>query len=468
MDRSGRDRPEDEFGVAGRMKMADEYDVVIIGSGPAGRAAGRVLVENGMSVAMVEDYGFGGTCPLRGCEPKKLLVDASDTVARASDMKAQGLTGELKIDWPALMKFNRSFVEPVSDRVESWLGYQGIETFFGQARFEGPSTVRVGEDVLAGKHVVVATGAVPRPLDMPGRELVTLSDGFLNLEAMPERIVFIGGGIVSFELGHLAVWAGARVTILEMFERPLAPFEPDLVEALVKATRDLGVDVRTDMPVKAVREEGGGLVVEAGPDGSQRFEADLVVHGAGRVPAVQGLGLDAAGIEYSPRGIAVNAFMQSVSNPSVYAAGDCAATGFPLTPVADREGVAAAHNILHGNEIAIVHRGVPSAVFTYPPLAGVGLREAEARDRDPAVRVIMQDTSSWTEHKRIGMKHGAIKLLVDEANDRVVGAHILGERAEEMINVFALAIQHDLPFSRLKETLWAYPSFGYNLRYSWR
>ncbi|MFH1135302.1 MAG: NAD(P)/FAD-dependent oxidoreductase [Pseudomonadota bacterium] len=447
--------------------MARKYDVVVIGSGPAGRQAGVDLKKAGLSAAMIESYGFGGTCPLRGCEPKKVLVDAAFTAARAADMRGQGIEGTLGLNWPELMKFNRSMVDPVPEQVESRLNMQGVDTYFGQARFAGPNLIEVDGEELEGKFVVIAVGAEPLPLDFPGRELVSSSDVFLELKEAPRRVVFIGGGFISFEFAHVAARAGAEAVILHRSGRALKAFDSDLADLQVRAMRDLGVDVRLNAPLAAVTEKGGALTVRAGREGELTFETDLVVHGAGRVPALKGLNLDKAGVAYTSRGVTVNEYMQSVSNPWVYAAGDAADFPPPLTPAATVEAAAAAHNILFGNRKKVDHSSVPSVVFTYPPLARVGLLEEEAIKKGLKFKKIFRDTSDLTEHRRIGLKHGGFKLLLDEDGDRVLGAHILGEKAEEVINVFALALRHGLSATQLKEMVWAYPSFIYNTRYMW-
>ena len=447
--------------------MADKYDVIIIGSGPAGRQAGLDLVKAGFSTAVIESYGFGGTCPLRGCEPKKVLVDAAFTAARASDMSGQGIEGSIGLNWPELMIFNRSFVDPVSDRVESWLNVQGIDTYFGEARFIGPNSVEVDGDELEGRFIVVAPGAEPRPLGFPGEDLVSSSDSFLELKEMPQRIVFIGGGFISFELAHVAVRAGARVCILHRSERPLKPFDADLAGLLVKAMRGAGIDVQLNAPISYVNEKDGTLVVTAGSHGEIIREADLVIHGAGRVPAIAGLGLEKAGIDHTARGVKVNEYMQSVSNPAVYAAGDAADFPPPLTPTATVEAAAAAHNIINGNQKSVDHSCVPSAVFTYPPLSKVGLLEEQAVKKGLRFKKIYKETSGLTEYKRIGLKHGGYKLLIDEERDRLIGAHVFGERADEVINIFAMAMRFDLSTAQLREMVWSYPSFIYNTRYMW-
>lgn len=445
--------------------MVEQYDVVVLGSGPAGGRVARVCKKAGLSVMVVENYGFGGTCPLRGCEPKKNLVEAATALARFRDMTGQGLEGEARIDWAELMGFNRSLIDPISDKVETSFDYAGIESRFGRATFTGARTVEVDGEMLEGRHVVIATGAEPTPLNMAGKELVSSSDVFLEMKTMPSKIVFIGGGFISFELGHLAARTGADVTILEVFDRPLAPFDPDLVNILVQGTRKLGICVKMGSPVVSVDKKDGRLVVYAGEDGGQTYEADMVVHGAGRIPAVRELNLEKAGVEYSRKGVEVNAYLQSVSNPAVYAAGDVTTSPMALTPVATLEADVVAHNIIHGNEKKIAVKGIPSAVFTYPPLAALGMKEYDAEQSGLKYKKIFQETDGWSEHKRIGLKHAGFKLLIDENNDRLLGAHILGDRAEEVINIFALAIQHDLPLETFRKTIWAYPSSVYNTRY---
>ena len=440
--------------------MSEKYDAIIIGSGPAGGHVASVLNRAGKSVALAENYGFGGTCPLRGCEPKKLLAEHGFVVARSRDMAEHGLIGELKIDWPRLMKFNRSFVDPVSDRVETYFNMKGVDTYFGNARFTGPTTVVVDDDELEADRIVVASGAMPRPLDFKGANHVSSSDDFLEMVAMPDRIVFVGGGFISFELGHLAARAGAQVTILEVADRPLGPFDEDMVRLLVKALEAIGVTIITNSPVEKVEKVGSGFVVSTK---DKNYPADMVLHGAGRVPAIDALDLEKAGITAGRRGITVNEFMQNTGNPKVYAAGDCADTPLPLTPVASMEADVAAHNVLHGNEKKVDHTGMPASVFTYPVMSSLGLREDQARDQGLSFTTVFKETADWSEHQRIGLKHAGFKLLIDETNDRLIGAHILGERAEEIINVLAMSIRLNLPLSKLKSMVWSYPSMIYTL-----
>jgi glutathione reductase (NADPH) len=205
--------------------------------------------------------------------------------------------------------------------------------------FVGPSTVQVGDEVSEARHVVVAAGHKPADLEIAGAEHLTKSEQFLELDELPKRILFIGGGYIAFEFAHLAVRAGAQVTIVHSGPRPLPRFDPDLVDQVVKRTRELGVDVQLGTEVVGVEKNPGQLIVQAAASGEKRtFEADMVVYAAGRLPEIDDLNLDAAGVQWNKRGVTVNEFLQSVSNPAVYAAGDAAASGGPpLTPVASYE-----------------------------------------------------------------------------------------------------------------------------------
>ena len=276
---------------------------------------------------MIDKRPFGGTCALRGCDPKKVLVSAAAAVDAARALADKGIHPDgLALDWRALMRFKRTFTDPVPAALRASLARAGTETFAGVARFVGPARLSVdNEAVEATRAIAVATGAVPMPLPIEGAEHVVISDDFLELDALPSSIAFIGGGYVSLEFAHVAARAGAKVTIVHRGARPLERFDPDLVDRLVARTRDLGIDVRLATDVRRVEAAGGRRrVVAADASGEVVVEADLVVHGAGRVPELEDLDLKAAGVRYSRAGIAVNEYLQSVSNPMVYAAGDCA------------------------------------------------------------------------------------------------------------------------------------------------
>jgi glutathione reductase (NADPH) len=441
--------------------MDKRYDLIVVGTGVASKAASRCRTA-GWTVAVIDSRPFGGTCALRGCIPKKILVAAAEAVHAARALADKGVqTGGATIDWPARMRVKRAVTDPTPRGTEQGYATAGIDAFHGRAKFIGPTTVAVGDDRLTGNRVLIAAGAVPQPLGVPGAEHVVTSDRFMDLDALPPRIVFIGGGFISFEFAHLVARAGVHATIVHRGARPLEAFDPDLVDQLVGRTRELGIGVELGASVRAVETRGDGFVVhsEVG-DRAQRFEADLVVHGAGRVPEIADLGLDVASVTTEKRGVTVNEYLQSVSNPAVYAAGDAAASGPPLTPVADHQSDVVATNLLEGNRKKVDYRGLASAVFTVPPLASAGLTEKAARDQGLRIRVHREDTSGWLNSKRVGETASGSKVLVDENTGRILGAHLFGPRADEVINVFALAIRLGARAEDLEHVLYAYPTAG--------
>ena len=446
--------------------MDRQYDLVIVGSGVTSAVASRCR-EAGWTVAVVDRRPFGGTCALRGCVPKKILVSAAEAVHTARDLAETGVPAAgLTIDWASLMRFKRSLIDPTTERTTQAWARLGVEQFRARAHFVGATTLAVGDDRLTGRRVLIAAGAMPAPLTFPGAERLTTSEAFLNLDRLPPRVVFVGGGYIAFEFAHVAARAGASVTIVHRGARPLDAFDPDLVNVLVQRTRELGIRVELSTEVRGVHASGDDLVV-LGARGERevRFETDLAVHAAGRVPEIDDLNLTAAGIEREKRGVVVNEYLQSVSNAAVYAGGDAAASGPPLTPKADHDVAVLTTNLLEGNRRTADYHGIASAVFSLPPLAAAGLTEAAARTAGRTFRTQRQDTSSWFNTRRVGERASGFKVLVDEAADRIIGAHLLGPHADETINLFAVAIRLGIPASELRQVPFAYPTFGSDVRF---
>jgi glutathione reductase (NADPH) len=232
---------------------------------------------------------------------------------------------------------------------------------------------------------------------------------------------------------------------------------------LIKASEELGIKVRLNVPVHLIEKKEGGFVVHTGED--QAYESDIAVHGAGRVPELAGLDLEKGGVEVDRKGIVVNEYLQSISNPSVYVAGDANARGVALTPVATMEGRTVAKNILEGNNTKVDYTAVPSVVFTLPPMASVGMQEEDAEKQGLKYEKNYKDSSSWYTSRRIGLKHSGVKVLIDKENNRVLGAHLLGHNAEEIINIFALAIKANISIEVLRQMVWAYPTTCYDINY---
>ena len=446
--------------------MTRKFDVIAIGTGSAASAVASRCREAGWQVAIVDSRPFGGTCALRGCDPKKVLVGAAEALDWARRMKGKGIRAEkLQIDWPELMRFKRSFTEPVTKLREDGFAKAGIAAFHGRARFVGPTSVQVGEEILDGRFVVIAAGEAPADLEIPGSEHLTTSDQFLELTELPRNILFIGGGYIAFEFAHVAARAGSQVTVLHRGPRPLALFDPDLVGQLIERTRELGIDVHLGTEAIGIEKTSTQFIVRALASRERStFQADMIVHAAGRVPEINDLNLDAVGIDWEKQGVCVNEFLQSVSNPAVYAAGDAAATGGPpLAPVASYEGLIVAANLLKGNHQKANYQGVPSVVFTIPQLAAVGLSERGAREQNLKFRVKTEMTPTWYSSRRVAETRSGYKVLVEEGTDHILGAHILGSDSGEVINLFAIAIRAGIRATDLKHTLFAYPTSGSNM-----
>lgn len=446
--------------------MAEQYDLVVIGAGTAAATAAKRVRAAGRSVAVVDFRPLGGTCALRGCDPKKVLVSGAAALDYGHRMRQHGVVGDLHIEWPALMAFKRSFTEPVPGQVEQRYRDQGIATYHGRARFTGSNSVEVEGAALHAKHILLANGAEPVRLDIPGEEHLVDSEAFLALERLPRRILMVGGGYIAAEFSHIAARAGAVVTVLQHGPQMLKQFDPELVGWLMQSFEALGIGVHTGTSVEAIERTGSAYTVRASAGGRKiAFEADLVVHAAGRKPDFGPLALEAAGIALTKGRLQLNDYLQSVSNPSVYAAGDSAQVGPPLTPVSGHEARVVAANLLDGNHRKPDYRGVPSVAFTIPPIASVGLSESQARQQGLRFRMKSQQAAAWFTARHQGEPVYGFKVLVEENTDLVLGAHLVGPHADEVINLFAFAIRHGHTADHLRETMFAYPTAASDIGY---
>ncbi len=447
--------------------MAKGFDLIVIGTGTAATVAANRCRNAGWRVAVIDHLPYGGTCALRGCDPKKVLVGAAEALDHARRMRGKGLGGgEISIDWPALTAFKRSFTEPVPGMMEKSFQKEGIETYHGRARFVGPRSVEVAGETLEGRFTFIATGAVPVKLGIPGEERLISSTEFLELDELPPRIALVGGGYIAAEFSHIAARAGAKVTVLQRAERMLQPFDADLVGWLTEKSRDIGIDVRLKTRVERIEKTPGGFAVHAVAEGKlQPFDVDLVVHAAGRAPDLEPLALEAAGVETEKGRLKLNDYLQSVSNPSIYAAGDAASKGPPLTPVAGHDGRIASANMLKGNHRKPNYLGVPSVAFTIPPIAAVGLTEEKAHEQRLKFRKQSQKASDWYTARRVAEPTYGFKVLVEEGTDRILGAHLVGPNVDEVINVFALAIRLGRTAKELQDAIFAYPTGASDIGY---
>lgn len=452
--------------VKGNLKT---FDLLVIGSGPSGGRVAKKCAEAGWKVGLAESRDFGGNCALRGCNPKKVLVRAAELVdwATRSDGRLCQSNG-IRIDWKQLSAFMREFTESVPAKSREKFQSSGIQLFSESPRFIGPDRLKIGNEIVTSKKMLIAVGSRPRSLDFPGSQHVLTSDQFLELNTLGDHILFIGGGYISLEFAHVVNRAGSNVTIVERGKLPLKSFAPSLVECLVDRSRKSGIDFRFESSVnEIVKQPGGKLRVSIQSDeGHELIEVDCVVHGAGRIPNLDELDLKKGEVEFSDeQGVTVDKYLRSPTNPDIFATGDCAATGQPgLTPIANQDAFAVTRSLL-GEELCQPDYGaIPSVVFTIPALAKVGLTEESAATNGLKFRMEEGDWSQSGSVRKVCETHARYKLLIDEDSDRILGAHLLGPAAAETINLFALAINHQLTTKDLKSVLFAFPTFAADVR----
>src|SRR2546428_1416743 len=275
-----------------------QTDLLVIGTGSAAGSVAYTCRSAGWSVTVVDSRPFGGTCQLRGCDPKKVLVGGAELVDWNRRLQGHGVAADaIAIDWPDLMRFKRTFTDPVPEQNEQSFDAAGIGTLYGRARFVDKTTLRVGNDIISARHVVIAAGARRATLNIPGEQHLTSSTQFLELDRLPAELLFVGGGYIAFEFAHIAARAGARVQIVHRDARPLKRFDPDLVGRLVEATRELGVEVHLNRRVEAIEKRGDRLLVHtANGNATRAIETDMAIHSAGRVPEIDDLDLEAGGV----------------------------------------------------------------------------------------------------------------------------------------------------------------------------
>ena len=435
-----------------------KYDVIVIGSGPAGASIADKCKEMSKKVA-VADHEFGGTCGLKGCTPKKVLAVTSEILRYACHLNGKGIKQvNVDLEWSSLMHFKRSFTELIPMNTKQGFLKNGIDVLEGTASFVDQNTLEINGEKYQAEKIAIATGAKPMELPIEGYEHLISSDDLLELDDLPKRVVFVGGGYIAFEFAQILKKAGCAVSLLEAADRPLSGFDYFLAGRLVESFQMEKIDVRTGFKVEKVLKKGKHYLVQGEHAGvTEEVECDLVIHGGGRMPNVESLNLEAANVEHSKEGIAVNNHMKSVSNDHVFAAGDVADTGYPFTLVADYEGRVVAGNICSEEKSRTSYDGVPFVLFTSPKLASVGMQEQEIIEKGLKYETHQGDTSHGLISRSLQENLSGYKLFIGEKG-KVLGAHLLGPKADEVINGFAIAMQHNLSVRDLKKTFLSYPS----------
>ncbi|MFL6832195.1 MAG: dihydrolipoyl dehydrogenase family protein [Xanthobacteraceae bacterium] len=444
----------------------EKYDVVILGGGNAGMGVTVATRAAGLSVAMIETRDLGGTCPNRGCTPKKVLVAAAHALDEIDRADRHGITVDKpRLDWQALIEREKAIIRDIPSRLSGLMAKRGVDVISGEAVFIGANAIRVNGRELEARNIVIATGSKPRPLPIPGAEHLTFSDDVLNDPELPGAVVFVGGGVIAFELGHVNARAGVEVTILEALPQLLGGFDADAVARIRGQSERLGIKIHTKAWIKRIDKADGRLRVSFAEDGAEcSVDADRVVNCAGRVANVEGLDLGAGVIVHREGRIEIDDHLRSRSNPDIYVCGDAVWNSPQLSPVATYEGGIVGRNIVDGPRHRPDYAHIPATLYTVPALASVGLTEARAREQGLRVKVHVNDMQGWLSARTYAETLAWSKIIVEETTDQIVGAHIVGHAGEELIHIFALAMKHGITAPQLAEMVYCLPTFSADIR----
>jgi len=443
--------------------MAGSFDVVVIGGGPGGYVAALRAAQLGAKTAIVEKDRMGGTCLVRGCIPTKALLQSSELYTLAKGGQPFGLVADnIGFDWPAAQKRKASVVDQLVKGVEGLLKAGGVTSYRGAARLAGKGVVDVGGDQVQAKDIVIATGSAIARIPMPGAELTIDSDQILELREVPKRLAVIGGGVVGMEFAAMFAALGSKVTVLEMLPQVLAMVDADLVNVYTKHLAGLGGEVHTDTRVGKVVKGNGGLQVQfsSGGEGGA-VEADQVLLAVGRVPYTDGLDAEKAGVKLDRRRVVVDQHLHTDAD-GVWAIGDVIG-GIMLAHVASYEGVCAVENIAGHSQRVPDYHAAPNCVYTDPEIAHVGLGEKEAKEKGVAVKVGRFPFAASGRALTLGQSEGFAKVLSDPESGRLLGAHIIGPRATDLIAEATLAVQNGLTLEQIDLTIHAHPTLPESL-----
>ncbi|MCE2841893.1 MAG: glutathione-disulfide reductase [Novosphingobium sp.] len=444
--------------------MADfDYDLFVIGAGSGGVRASRIAASHGAKVAVAEEFRVGGTCVIRGCVPKKLLVYASHFAHSLHDAPTYGWTLEgASFDWSKLRDFVASDVDRLERAYTSTLDSNKVEHFHERATVAGPNTVRLasGREITA-KTILIAVGAWPVMPDFAGVEHCITSNEVFHLPELPKRVVIQGAGYIALEFAGVFNALGSQVTVVNRSDKILRGYDHDLTDRLLPILQARGIEFGFNRPIRQVEKQAdGSLLVHAGE--GEPIAADVVLVATGRRPKTDGLGLDNVGITLGSNGeIPVDEY-NATACASIYAVGDVT-DRVQLTPVAIREGHAFADTVFGQTPRTTAYDHIPSAVFTQPPIGAVGLTEHEARAQFPEVKVFKSDFRPMQNMFSEVAERGYYKLVVDGQSDRVLGVHMLSPDAPEILQAAAIAVKAGLTKAQFDATVALHPSMAEEL-----
>ncbi len=440
-----------------------DVDLFVIGAGSGGVRAARIAASHGARVAIAEEFRVGGTCVIRGCVPKKLLVYGAHFAEDLADAQRFGWqTQDATFDWPTLRDNVAAEVDRLEGLYGETLGNNRVEIFRERAVLVGQNRVKLasGREISAA-HILIATGAQPALPAIAGAELGITSNEVFHLDALPRRAVIAGAGYIANEFAGIFNELGVEVTLATRGDQMLRSYDQEIVGKLLHISREKGIDIRLNFPFLGVtRQADGSLLVDGGDAGT--IETDLVLWAIGRVPNVSGLGLETAGVGQSADGAIIVDDYARTNVPGVYAVGDVT-NRVQLTPVAIREGHAFADTVFGNSPRTIAYDAIPTAVFSNPPIASVGLTEAEARERHADVKVYKSDFRPMKNVLAGRNERALYKMVVDGGTDRVLGLHLIGPDSAEILQAAAIAVKAGLTKLAFDDTMALHPSMAEEL-----
>lgn len=441
--------------------MTYDYDLFVIGAGSGGVRASRVSSAMGAKVAIAEEYRVGGTCVIRGCVPKKLFVYASHFAEDFEDAKNYGWTvGEATHDWKTLIQNKDTEIDRLNGIYYTILENNKVELFESRAELIDAHTVKVGDKTFTAKYILVATGGTPVMPDVPGIEYAISSNEAFHLDEMPKRVVVVGGGYIAVEFAGIFNGLGSDVTQLYRGEQILRGFDHHVQAMVAQEIIKKGINLQTNANPAKIEKVGDVLNITL-EDGSV-IEADAIMYATGRRANTTGMGLEKVGVKLKPNGaIAVDGYSKT-SVDNIYAIGDVT-DRVALTPVAIHEGMAFADTVFAGKPRAFDHGDVPSAVFSQPPVGTVGLSEADARAKYGDVDIYKSEFRPMKQTITQGSERAMVKLIVDRESQRVVGVHVVGADAGEIIQGFGVAVKMGATKEQFDATVGVHPTLAEEL-----
>ncbi len=440
-----------------------DYDLFVIGAGSGGTRAARVSASYGAKVAVAEEYRVGGTCVIRGCVPKKMLVYGSHFSEDLEDGKNFGWTWEnAKFDWTKLRDHILTDVDRINDAYTQTLNNHDVEIILERAEIVGPHEVKLasGKTVTA-KYILVAVGAWPDVPEFPGSEHMLTSNEMFHLDKLPETVIISGGGYIANEFAGIFNGLGSEVFVVNRSDVILRGYDESLRDRLLQIAMTKGINYKFNCTFDKIEErEDGALDVYM--DGKPSMRADVVLAATGRRPKIEGLGLESAGVETNDKG-AIKVDEYSRTNvDSIYAVGDVT-DRVQLTPVAIREGQAFAETVFNDTPKTVDYSCIPSAVFSQPPIASVGLTEGEARTQYGNIKVYSSDFRAMRNAFADRPERSLYKMIVEATNEKILGLHMIGPDAPEILQAAAVAVKAGLTKQAFDDTIALHPSMAEEL-----